>query len=232
MIRRALGACALLLSALPAGAQVIGHLPDQSPFADAIGRHSATLQLAWLKTADDPAGVGPTSGLMFLGRYEYDAPGPITLTTRVGFSPSLQRDVKDPLFSGPLRDLGTASEPLLLVDGGVQLSLTGDKTFLGVQPRVHTNVGLVSSLQREFDIGGYRFGPKLALSYGTSARITTGKRFEVHLDLTHMLWRMNYPPSYRTGTGIQEPSILGNGSKNPWTGNLLLSVGITRVWGR
>ncbi len=232
MIRRVLGACALLLSPALLPAQVIGHLPEQSPFADAIGRHSATLQLGWLKTANDPGGVGPTSGPMLVGRYEYDAPGPVTVTTRIGYAPTLQRDMKDPLFSGPLRDLGTAPEPLLLVDGGIQLALTGDKTFRGVQPRLHTNAGLISSLQRDFDIGAYRFGPKLALSYGVSARIVTGKLLEWHVDLTHMFWRMNYPASYQSGVGIQEPSILGNGRTNPWVGNVLLSVGLSRVWGR
>lgn len=232
MTRRILGAIALLLVALPATAQVIGHLPDQSPFRDAIGRHSLTLQLGWLKTADDPGGVGPSSGTMVLGRYEYDAPGPVTLTGRFGYAPTLRRDVKDPIFSGPLRHLGTQAEPLLLFDGGLQLALTGDKTFRGVQPRVHGNLGLVTSLQRDFDIGAYRFGPKLALSYGGAARIVTARGFDVHLDVTHMFWRMNYPTAYKSGTGVQEPSILGNGRKNPWTGQLLLTVGITRVWGR
>lgn len=232
MTRRILGAIALLLLSSPATAQVIGHLPDQSPFSDAIGRHSFTLQVGWLKTADDPGGVGPNSGAMLLGRYEYDAPGPVTVTSRLGYAPSLERSVKDPIFSGPLRNLGTQAEPLLLFDGGIQLALTGDKTFRGIQPRIHGNAGLITSLQRDFDIGVYRFGPKLALSYGASARIMTGRALEVHLDLTHMFWRMNYPTAYKTGVGVQEPSILGNGRKNPWTGHLLLTVGVSRVWGR
>lgn len=231
-MRRILGLALTVLASAPLGAQVIGHLPDESPYRDVLGKHTATLQLGWLNTAADPAGVGPNSGVLLMGRYEYATAGPFAVTARVGLAPTLERNVKDPLFSGPLRDLGTRQEPLLLVDGGLVLNLTGDKSFRGVQPRVHLNVGLVNSLNNDWDIGPYRFGPKFTMSYGTSLRVLRTGSLEWNVDLTHAFWRMNYPTSYNSGVGIQDPSILGNGSRNPWVGNLILSVGVGRSWGR
>lgn len=232
MIRCVFGACVLLCLTLPAGAQVIGHTPEQSPYIDASGRHHVSLLLGWLNGGGDPAGVGPTSGPMVLGRYEYDIDGPLTTTLRLGYAPTLTRHVKDPMFSGPLRDLGTAREPLLMLDGGIQLSLTGDKTYRGIQPRLHGNLGLITSLQREFDLGEYRFGPKFTLAYGASARILSKGPFEYHVDLTHAFWRMNYPPLYGDNPSVQEPSIIGGSRTNPWVGNVILSFGVSRVWGR
>lgn len=232
MTRFILGTALLCAVALPARAQLIGHPPAESPYRDALGKHSVTLHLGWLSTADDPAGVGPQSAPMIIGRYEYATVGPFAVTARLGVAPTSERNVKDPLFSGPLRDLGTRQEPLLLFDGGVVLNLTGDKTWRGIQPRVHTNFGLINSLNNDWDVGPYRFGPKFVMSYGTSLRVVRSQSFEWHFDLTHAFWRMNYPTSYRTGVGIQEPSLIGNRSSNPWTGNIILSVGVSRVWGR
>lgn len=227
--------CGLALAlglAAPVQAQLVGHLPESSPFRDVLGRHLVNLQLGWLNTSDDPAGVGPQSGLMLLGRYEYATAGPFAVTARIGVAPSLQRNVKDPLFSGPLRDLGTRDEPLILVDGGLLLNLTGDKSYRGVQPRVHLNFGLVNSLNNDWDIGRYRFGPKFTISYGTSLRVLRTGALEWNVDLTHAFWRMHYPETYQSGPGIQEPSIIGNGVRSPWAGNLILSVGVGRAWGR
>jgi hypothetical protein len=43
---------------------------------------------------------------------------------------------------------------------------------------------------------------------------------------------MQYPNSYSDDGATVQPSIIGTGRKNPWNGNLMLTIGITRVWGR
>lgn len=232
MIGRILGACGLLLLAIPASAQVVGHLPAESPFQDATGRHMAALQVGFIFPGKDPGGVGPQNGLMLLGRYEYDLPGPMFLTARTGFAPGLTRNVKDPELTGAARNVGTRVEPLFLLDGGLALSLTGDKAWRGLAPRVHGNLGMVSSLNSAFDVGGYRFGPKFMPSWGVSIRGVTQKDWEWYADLTHAIWRMQYPNSYTDDGASVTPSIIGTERQNPWNGNLILTFGITRVWGR
>jgi hypothetical protein len=237
LTRRTFGAFALLLLSLTASTsssaqEVVGHVPSQSPFQDLSGRHLTSLQLGWIMPSRDPAGVGPQSGLMLIGRYEYDVTGPVLVSVRSGLAPGLVRNVKDPLFTGPLRDRGERTEPFFFLDGGLVLSLTGEKAWRGLNPRLHTNIGLVTSLNSEYDLGGYRFGPKFIWSWGGSVRGVRPGRFEWNADLTYALWRMQYPSSYKGDGSATDESILGDQRLNPCNGNLILSVGITRAFRR
>ncbi|MEX2182073.1 MAG: hypothetical protein WD771_08525 [Gemmatimonadaceae bacterium] len=227
---------ALLLAtflARPLSAQdVIGHLPDESPYRDASGRHAFSLQAGWLIPGRDPAGVGPHAGMLLAGLYEYDVTGPLRLTAGAGIAPTLRRDVKDPLVTGPARDAGTREEPLFYLDGGLLLALSGEKTWRGFAPRARTGVGLVASLQPDYDLGGYRFGPKFILSYGLGTGYVISPRWQLNADLTHAFWKMHYPSAYNDDGSSVEPSIVGKGKLDPWNGNLMLTFGLTRIGGR
>lgn len=237
MIRRTFGAALflpllLLLTASAAGAQVEGYLPSESPYTDATGRHVGALHLGWFIGNSDKAGVAPKSALALIGRYEYDVPGPLWLSARVGVVPGTERDIKDPLFAGPLRNAGTRTETLGFFDGGLVLGLTGDKAWRGLAPRVHGNLGFITSFNSDYDIGGYRFGPKLLLSWGLGVRGVNDRKYEWSVDLTHALYRLGYPASYGDQVTSSSPSIIGSGRKNPWSGNLILSASLSRVWGK
>jgi hypothetical protein len=182
--------------------------------------------------SSDPAGVGPRSGLVVIGRYEYDVNGPLLLTVRSALAPGLVRDVKDPLLTGAARNVGERTEPFFFLDGGLALSLTGEKAWRGLNPRLHTNIGMVASLNSEYDLGGYRFGPKFIWSWGGSVRGVRAGRFEWNADLTYALWRMHYPSSYGGDGSASDESILGDGALNPWNGNLILTFGVTRAFRR
>jgi hypothetical protein len=234
LTRRTFGAFALLLlSIAPLTAQdVVGHVPAESPFRDLSGKHLTSLQVGWVLPSSDPAGVGPRSGLVVIGRYEYDVNGPLLLTVRSALAPGLVRDVKDPLLTGAARNVGERTEPFFFLDGGLALSLTGEKAWRGLNPRLHTNIGMVASLNSEYDLGGYRFGPKFIWSWGGSVRGVRAGRFEWNADLTYALWRMHYPSSYGGDGSASDESILGDGALNPWNGNLILTFGVTRAFRR
>lgn len=233
MIRRTPGAFALLclcLSTVPASAQeVIGHLPTASPYQDVAGKHLLALQGGWILPSDDPAHVGPKSGMMLIGRYEYDVTGPLWLTARAGLAPGLARNVRDPLLTGAAREVGERVEPIFFLDGGLALSLTGAKAWKGLAPRVHGDVGMAASLNSDYDVGGYRFGPKLMLSWGLSMRGVTGSAWEWNADITQGAWRMQYPGAYGGDGTTTDVSILGKQKKNPWNGNVMITLGLTRV---
>lgn len=232
MIRRTFGAFALLLLALPLRAQLVGHLPEASPYVDVTGRHLIGAQLGFYIAGSDPAGVALGSGLALIGRYEYEVAGPLVLLGRVAYAPGLERTVKDPLFAGPARFAGTRKESLVMFDVGMALSLTGEKAWRGLAPRVYGNLGMVGSTNSGYDVGGYRFGPKFMPNYGVAVRGARPGNWEWYADLNHVFWRMQYPSSYTTDGATVQPSIIGDSKTNPWSGNLMLTVGITRVWGR
>lgn len=226
--------CVLLLLAVtaPLSAQVVGHLPEQSPFTDATGRHVWAGYLGYITGANDPAGVAPKGGLLIALEYDYDFPSAFLLTSRVGLSPFSERNVLDPLFSGPQRNAGTRAEPLYFLETGLSASLTGEKAWRGITPRLITNIGVVGSLNPDYDIGQYRFGPKFSFSYGLNIRGVTGRDWEWRAALTQVNYRLNYPGSYRGDGSDTDDSVIGTGRSNPWAPQTMLSIGIARVWGR
>lgn len=219
------------LATTPLGAQV-GYPPDESPYEDLRGRHAVSLLPGWFINGGDPAGVGPRNGLMVSGRYELFLTGPLWFITGVSYAPGLERTVKDPEVSPELRIVGTDEENLLLLDAGLALNLTGNKSWHRLAPRVHASLGLASSLGSSYDIGGYRFGNKFLFQWGMGTRIVTGSAWEVSADLSHLLWKMSYPDTYGGDGSASDESILGTGRLGPWQGNLRLSIGVTRYFKR
>ena len=231
MIRRTLPF--LLLLAIPsATAAQVGHLPEQSPFEDLRGRMALTLAPGILAIAGDPAGVGPRSGLALSARYEFFLTGPLWLQSRFTYAPSLERTYKDPLFRGAERFDGTSIRPHTILDFGIGLNLTGNKSWNRMVPQFHTAIGVVTGGTHEFDVGGYRFGTKMTYNYGFSLRYVTGREWEWHGDLTHQFWDYRYPESYRDEPTANPTPILSNRSLTVWKGNLHLSLGVSRFFFR
>lgn len=224
--------CTLLLAAaLPLRAQVVGHLPPESPFTDAVGRHIWSGYIGYLSSVNEPAGVGPKGSILAAVTYDYDFPSAFYLTSRIGLAPTAERAVLDPLFSGPQRIIGTRTEPMMVMDFGLGASLTGEKAWRGISPRVVGSIGYLGSLDPDYDIGEYRFGSKFTMSLGLNVRGVTGKRWEWRADLTRSFFRMNYPGLYRGTNATPGDPIITGGPSNPWAGQTFLAIGIARVWG-
>lgn len=225
-------AVVLALAAAPLRAQLVGHLPSESPFTDATGRHIVSGYIGYLSRVSDPAGVGPGGSLLLAAEYTYDFPSAFYLTSRIGFAPTSERRVLDPLFEEPNRTVGTKRDPLFLFDVGLAASLTGEKAWYGLVPRVFTNMGLVASTDPDYDIGQYRFGSKFSLSYGLNLRGASRGPWEWRAELARVHYRMNYPGTFASSGSPIDSSIIGNSRQNPWAGQTMLTIGIARVWGR
>lgn len=227
MIRRTLLLCAIFALAAPLGAQV-GYPPEQSPYEDLRGRQGITVGVGLINPGTDPAGVGPGAGYLVHGRYDYLLAGPLWAFARLGYAPGLERTIKDPETSGPGRIFGSVDEPLVIGDLGLAMNLTGNKSYRRLVPRVSGSLGFVSTFKSEYDLGGYRFGTKFMLSLGIGARLATRNGWDLSADLTRMWWQMEYPDSYGGDGSATDESILGRGRLGPWTGNTVLTLGVTR----
>lgn len=219
------------LGAAPLGAQ-IGHPPDASPYEDLRGKQSLTFAPAWVMPGNDPAGVAPGSGLMLTARYELMLAGPLWLTGRLGYAGGLERTIKDPEVSGTARIVGTRDERLVLMDAGFGLNLTGNKSWKRIAPRLNGTLGIASTFDSNYDLGGYRFGTKFTVGYGIGARIVTGTPWEINVDLSQMFWQNKYPESYGGDGSVSDESIMGTKALGPWTSNGILSIGVSRFFFR
>ena len=213
--------------ARPAGAQV-GHDPASSPYEDLRGRQAATIGIGTLAPGRDPAGVAPKSGVMLTGRYELQLTRPLWFFARLGVAPSLERPIKDPLFTDAQRDAGTERHPMLLTEVGLTMNLTGNKSWRRIVPQFHSAIGFVTDGNTKFVLGGYKFGSAFTISYGLGARVTTGRDWELHADLTRVHWKYTYPDAYGTGSDPLVPS----GRLGPWVGNSVMQIGVSRFFFR
>ena len=227
MIRRSfvLGTALLLSAPLPAQ---VGYPPSSSPYEDLRGKQGLSLTLGLLAPGVDPARVGPHQGALVSGRYDLRLTNALWLSTRLGLAPGLERRVKDPLFTGALRDFGTSTDAYVLGDIGFGMNLTGNKSWRRIVPQVHGGVGFVSTVAEPYDLGAYRFGTKFQLSYGIGARLVTRSAWELQADVTHMFWKYKYPGDYGGDGSTTDTSILRDGSLNVWKGNLIFQAGVTR----
>jgi hypothetical protein len=230
VIRSLLPALALSL-AVPAAAQV-GYPPDRSPYEDLSGRQGWSTNVGLLAPGWDPAFVHPRQGLLVMSRYELKLTNALWLNARLGLAPGLERAVKDPLFADSLRDFGTTRDAYALGDIGFGVNLTGNKSWRRVVPQVHGAIGFISTVGEDYDLGAYRFGTKVQISYGVGVRVVTRSSWEMHADITHMFWKYKYPAAYGGSGDASDRSIMRDRPLDPWKGNLLWQVGVSRYFFR
>lgn len=211
---RLLGAV-VVLTARPAdrlSAQV-GHDPGHSPYRDI--RQGATLRAfgGQFSGTRGRVAVGPSDGPTAGLRLTYGVGGVMGLTAGVAYA---QTDAFffDPNDSVPAPK-GPINSDLILADAGLQASLTGGKTWHGFQPYVGATLGFVFGSAFASDTSGYVFGTKF--SYGPEAglRWYPARRFSVEVGWRLVLYRLNYPLSYRPKL-LPLTAPLTETTRHPW----------------
>ncbi len=223
-MKRVLVVFALLLASGSAlTAQVVGTLPDKSPFLDLEGGMRLGLVGGWLATGADAVGVNAKSAPIFGVRYDASIGGPMYITaTLLGAGTS--RTVLDYTRPATTRDVGTQSFGLLNLNVALALSLTGARSWHHLQPLVNIGVGVASGPGDKEDISGYNFGTQFEFSYGAGVRYVTGHNSEFRLDLNQYWWELKYPTLYRSTQGDVN-AIKPTGSLSSWTANTALTLG-------
>ncbi len=216
---------ALVALATPAAAQV-GYPPAESPYRDVLGRHALTLIAGTLRTPDDPAGVLPKSGPLVGLRYDTYIGGPAQLVTRIQFAPTSRREL-NPTLPEATRLVGEPSLVLSVADVGINVNLTGNKSWRGLVPAVLTTVGIITDFKGE-DAGGYAYGTNFAFGFGGGVRfIPRDSRWEVRGDVHNVLAQSGYPSTYfrvtEDGTAAAPPGT----PRSAWRRYTTLSVGLT-----
>lgn len=223
-MRRAFLTLSLLLASGSAlGAQVVGTLPDKSPYLDLHDGMRLGVVAGWLATGSDAVGVNAKSAPLLGIRYDASIGGPMYITGTL-FGASTSRTILDYTKPATTRDIGSQSFALLNLNVALALSLTGARSWHHFQPLINIGVGLVSAPGDKPDVSNYSFGTQFSFSYGAGVRYVTGHNSEFRLDLNQYWWELKYPTLYRSTQGDVN-AIKPNGSLDSWTANTALTLG-------
>lgn len=215
-----------LASALGAASAQVGHDPERSPFRDIRKGSAVALGLGYFGGGTGDLGVGSTNGPTATGRFELSLGGPVLVAFGASFA-RLERFVRDPNTDPPPRT-GPFDSDIVMVDLGLQMRLTGQKSYHGFAPYVGAAVGMAFEVSGPADPGQYTFGTKFTFAPGAGIRVYTGRHLSLLADVRMLFWRLGYPPSYQNPPSGGAP-LLPSGVKNTdWTTHPWATVGV--VW--
>jgi hypothetical protein len=202
----------------------VGHLPAQSPYEDVKIGQTVTVMGGWLAVKRDLADVAPKPNWFAGLRYDIGVGGPASLFARYVASPS-ERNVLVPTNPRTTRILGTPGTTTHLLDAGLDLSMTGRKTWHRLMPSVNLGAGLVSDFAKA-DTGAYRFGTKFSFSYGLSLRYLPRRGPQLRLDATNFFWQYQYPDRYFVKASDTTSVLTDTRKREGWRANWGLSAGV------
>ena len=232
-IRTAAGLAAILLATAraSAAAQDVGYMPANSPFRDLEHRQEVTVFGGYYAASADPVGVAPQSGPMLGLFYAIRLGGPAQFYARVAGVQS-ERTVLDPSKGPGQRVVEQRSITLGLADLGIELNVTGQKSWHSLVPVLNAGLGIASDFQSN-DVGGFKLGTPFALQLGGGIRWVPGSRLQVRADVVDHLYQVRYPNSYFQAPSTNVDPIRDPRDKqNVWTNNAALTVGISWLYGR
>ena len=143
--RLGIGFAALVIGAAPAAAQVVGKLPEQSTLQDLNDGQRWGVFGGWLTTGRDPVGIRGKSAPILGLRYDLLMGAPAYLSMRL-YGVKSTHDVVDVFSQGGSKSKGTESTNQIGADASIEVSLTGERTWHGVQPLTRFGVGFIAGV--------------------------------------------------------------------------------------
>src|SRR5437879_8347183 len=111
----------------------VGHEPAHSPYHDVRGGGVLVFTFGYLGGSRGGVGVGPSDGKT--GGIRYEVPfGAVGASLGLVYA-RMNRFVVDPFKDTTSRKSGPSTNDVVLLDAGLQLILTGRKTWRGFAPR-------------------------------------------------------------------------------------------------
>lgn len=188
---------------LPARSQTV-----PSPYRFVDTRQEAEIYLGYVSPGTGRFGYGPGPGPAIGARYDLRLGGAFGLEGVVGYLPTT-RDVVDPgrLPRSPERDpvVGKVDANLVTVDARLRFSLTGDRTWNGLNPFAYAGGGLAFDLAGEDPAEAvllpedrFKFRTTVLGVAGAGVRWLPSGPFVVRADISLLLWRLTTPAGYRS----------------------------------
>jgi hypothetical protein len=214
-------------TALEAGAQV-GYQPDRSPYRDREYDRDWTFFAGHFSAERDPVGVAPTDGVFAGFRWQMHLAGPLYLGTRLAGA-SVDRTIIDPTKLIVERVVGHEKVPMVFGDVGLEMSLTGHKTWHGFSPFVNAGGGIVADIRGANDVGNYRFGAPFSITMGTGLTWSPGGSWQFRAEWSNYMYRIGYPSSYFVKTTADPPVLPATARRSFWRRNPALIFGLSFI---
>ena len=230
-VRMWVGTLASMIIA-PALSAQIGHVPQSSPYIDLEFRQEFTVFGGYYNAGSDKAGVAPGNGPMLGARYDLRLGGPASLTTKFQYVSS-SRTIIDPRRPEETRVVeANASWPLYLMDVGVSVNLTGQRSYRRIVPFVNGGIGVATDFKSGADVGAWRFGTPFAFNLGGGVKWVSSGNLQFRADFSDQLYQIKYPNSYYVPASDGSVVLTQRQSTSDWTNNLGLSFGVSYLFFR
>lgn len=205
----------------------VGHPPGSSPYRDVLARQVVSGFGGYLLGEAGKVGVGPTDGPLVGARYEFLFGGPVAIDLRLAAA-DLDRRVIDPTRVPDQRAKGTFSQRVLMADIGINLVLTGPKTWHSLAPFVGGALGAAFGSDVPQDSSMFEFNAHFMVAPQAGFRWHLSDRFLLRFEGRDVVWRLRYPDLF-----FQPPAADPDGDPvlNPlttndtdWTHHLVLTI--------
>jgi hypothetical protein len=223
-------ALVLIGLALPAAAAgQVGHDPAHSPFHPITLRSGITLVGGYLAGSSGTVGVGPADGYLAGLRYDMRLTGPTDLTLGLTWN-RLQRMVPHPSAAPDAQLTGPVRQSTVIVEGGISILLTGDKTWKGIAPYLGATLGLGFGSNVAADSSGFRFKTKFLSGPHIGLRFYPSNTVFLRVEGRLLFWQLKYPSTFfDTPTGVPDATPLLDptvNSTSEWTAHPSLQIGL------
>jgi hypothetical protein len=169
--------------------------------------------------------VGPSDGLT--GALRYEVPfGAVGASLGLAYART-SRFVEDYTKDSTSRRTGPFDDPVVLADAGLQLVLTGRKTWHRFAPFIGGALGVAIGGALARDTSGYRFGTKITLAPNAGVRWYPTRRISVRGDFRLLLWKLHYPLSYKVPNKFDNSTVLpATAALDQWTAHPWATIGV------
>lgn len=198
-----------------------------SPYRFLENRQEAGVLGGYTSPGTGRFGYGPKPGVVVAGRYGVQLGGAFFLDGVLGYNPTT-RDVVDPTRDPGTRVVGEADVNLMSIDARLRFSLTGDRSWKGLNPFLLMGGGLMWDLAGLSDADAlvlpndqFQFGTKFLALFGGGARFLISRNLLVRADFSVNMYQLSTP------TGYQDPDRgLGAVGEKEWVSGPTISLGL------
>ncbi len=221
---------ALLLGAPGAlAAQQVGTAPERSPFQDILTHETFTLFAGRFAGNANAAGTGARPGLILGGRFNVSVSSALDISATFGevFTNRLRIDAG----GDTARVMGNLNVRLIAADLGLQLNLTGDKSWHRLAPYAYIGLGVTTPTAKVVDPGGFELGTDFTVVPAIGTRLFVSRSLSLHVEARDYYYRYTFPLFYfdrpYAAHANASPVLSNSVGDREWYSNFTLWFGVS-----